>query len=354
MELVEMKRNIVRIVVLFAVLAAAVFGRAQVTRAWDGDIEDMWVSTEKPGQTQDGVSYSREDVLHLERYCDDGCWYEWDMFFDGSDYGLNSKQHNINSVALNPGDRPGFYFTVSGGPVYIPDVPGKVYANDVLGFWWTDLRAPGGGAFFKVLTGKEMGLNLASEKIDSLAVLDFNDDINFDGEPSFFNHDCQDRWGDDNIYLISTVGNYVVPMANGIEGPVTFLKGGGSDILAFCPANEYGDTKTKGYWYKLFDATVAGVTPRNAIADISLDPSYEPIDDAGDHVHMDFSFAGLNKLSAPGVGTSNLQRGEVFWGVWGSDVDEGWDYTEETGDFNNDGYPRLNGAIDALHIYWLD
>lgn len=339
-----MKKGLMRSLLLMAIVAIALVAVVEVTEAQPGPSDGpIFVSTAKPGRTEDGVSYGREDILAL---ADD----EWHLIFDGSDYGLDSKRHNINAFAIPLGagvisssytdTLPFGMFSFSAPQTSVPDIPAKVTAQDIVAFenYSGYNRAAGGAGFFFFFDGSNVGLNTASERIDGIS---FGPDFEDDG--GIVNHDCSE-----GILLVSTVGTYVVPAANG-----GFLKGSGSDILLFCMI-DYGYKTTRGYWYKAFDSFTAGVTPRHAIDTISV-LGLDETDDSplgnDDVLEIFFGFTTKSKFSASGGmngggGTAGSPSDLVFAESY---------YLPGSGSaamFMNFGsanqrVPRLNGVIDA-------
>lgn len=315
----------IRILVFAAVLIVSLLAIARVSRADSYLPPLVYISPAKAGQTEDGIVYGREDILELDRTTK-----QWHIWLDGSAVGLKPEMHNINAFAFgdwyfNYSDP--MYLSFSGSPVYVPDIPAKVYPQDVVRFTFAELsRAAGETSFYMWIDGSDIGLNLVSEAIDGLSWFAAQ-------ESDFFGPEC----GEYGMFAISTVGRYVVPAAGG-----GWLKGPGSDVLVFCPT-QVGYT-TAGVWYKIFDSTAAGVTPRNAIDSIKL----EYLEDMDDTVHADFSFAVKRPMSAPGISANPsdiVYREDVHY------PDPA--YYDNWADLNGE-YPRLNGTIDALDYLWIE
>lgn len=324
-----MKSRTVCMIALGGIAVLSLLAIVQVTRALDFWPPFIYLSTRAAGQTEDGVVYGPEDILvRLPGNA------EYQVWFDGSEHGLKPKMNNINAFAFPEWDHqyggpPGdIAMTFVGSPAYVPDIPAKVYPQDIV--WYErhrHMRSPDVGSFYLEIDGSDVGLNLASEAIDALSWIDPSD-IYVDATPSFIDKDCS-AYG---LYAISTAGPYVVPAANG-----GWLKGSGSDVLLFCPTQV--GYQTEGYWYRIFNGTEAGITPRKALDTIIVDHLLS----LDGQPQFDGFFGFRASMSAP-AGTA--APSDWVW-VYGGPNDF---HLYNMGNLNQL-YPRLNGIVDA-YDYW--
>ena len=157
---------------------------------------------------------SDEDIVAF-----DGQW--WILYFDGSDVGVESADVAAFSVLYSDSILMSFNSDVTiGGVTATP--------QDVLEFHATSLGDTTSGGWSLYFDGSDVGLDTASEKIDSLSQLP------------------------NGQLLVSTTGNPSVP------GLTT---GKDEDVLAFTPAS-LGDT-TQGAWSMYFDGSDVALGDNN-------------------------------------------------------------------------------------------
>ena len=235
------------LVVLALLLAILTVGSAA---AQDYDFNYVYVSVAVPGTTEDGLEYGSADIIGSA-----GLGQPWFTFFDGEAHGLTD--HILNAFDFEAA-APTSTADAPTGPIYlsfarsrfrIPDIPGWVYAQDVVKFTPT-LPVAVGGDYEFVFDGSDVGLTTLDERIDALSV--------WTPTVSTVPDDCPA-----GVLFISTMRNYRVPAAGGGS-----LTGPGGDILAFCATNLGADTA--GFWYRAFSAAAAGLSPRQAIRSISI------------------------------------------------------------------------------------
>lgn len=174
-------------------------------------------STAFPGlpQTAD------EDILYFDGQ-------EWAVYFDGSDVGLAGV--DLNAFAIVDADTLLLSFMQ---PLTIAGV-GKVDDSDIVQFNATSLGNTTAGSFSLYFDGSDVGLANASEDIDALDLLP------------------------NGRLLISTIGAYAVPGANGK----------GDDVLSFAPSGL--GASTGGAWSLYFDGSDVGIKPTSNVDGISV------------------------------------------------------------------------------------
>lgn len=301
------------------------------------DVEYGYVTAKAPGTTEDGVSYGTNDILVF-----DGV--NWDIYFDGDEYGLESGKHKITAI-----DRPIEYFSSFGldssevGPddtyfyeeiymafdtakVAIPSWPALARGEDVVGFWRDeyynaiDNETYYAHGFYPAIDGSDIGLTTQDERIDSLYFFPLNM-LPTAGAEFAAENDCV-AWA-----LISTNGAYRVPSAYGGT-----LKGDGEDVLELCVVEwEWYEGETVGYWVSQWDNSELGA-PKNSIIAIDFD------EDSWDGSYYFLTKGQFNAPDAVG-GHSMIFR----WDNWN------WLFEDEFYDFNDE-YPRLNGTAVGLDL----
>lgn len=201
----------------------------------DKEPEGYYLSTDKAGIV-DAIGYGPEDILFYEPISD-----TWDLFFDGSNYGLSAAKHNINAIHLgNTIASDDLYLSFHQNRVKVPGI-GIVRGQDIAHY--------NGSEFSLYLDGSNVGLTTVGEKIDALSILD--------GSLSPIGGSCQ------QYLLISTLGSGRVMDVNGV--PLRFQ---GEDILGFCLTNTGADTD--GFWHLFLDGSNVGL-PKNSTYALSAD-----------------------------------------------------------------------------------
>lgn len=199
----------------------------------------LFVSTNSAG-TVDGVEFGPEDILSFFGSV-------WEMYFDGSNYGLQQGKHDIEAFSISEpisGTRE-IYMSFYQNKVLV-DGLGQVMGQDVIKF--TEIVTPSTSfSYERYFDGSDVGLSTVSEKIDGLEV--FPSEV----------EDCAAVLG------ISTLGEYSIPakFTNG-AGKLT---GDGSDVLRFCATNVGADTA--GFWDRAFDGQELGMS-KNTLDSLSL------------------------------------------------------------------------------------
>lgn len=225
------------------------------TACADFDLLAVLVSTDTSGSV-DGVDFSPEDIIGVYEAGD------WFMFFDGSEYDLQTGKHDVEAFSLPytymftdtvDSDTRTIYLSFHQNKVKVNGL-GQVMGQDVVKF--TETISPNQSyTYTRYFDGSDVGLSTVGEKIDGLDIwdeelLDFiNEEI---GSGSVL--PCQ------AILFISTLGAYSIP-AKFTEGGGK-LTGDGSDVLLFCATNLGEDTA--GIWVGIFKGQEAGM-PKNYI-----------------------------------------------------------------------------------------
>lgn len=256
------------------------------------DIFGFFVTMAKQGTTEDGLDYDTNDILFI--YPQDSS-PGWIKFFDGDQNGLTAK-HNINAFSFNELILHETYTTTASTDVYtgtvelylnftqnqikVPGITGNVYGQDIVRYdaEWTD-GLPDWYEYSLVFDGSDVGLTTKGEKLDGISYwspeyyMPLADDIALP-------YDCNA-----GVLFLTTAGSYRVPNNQG-----GFLIGDGSDVLLFCAVNLGPDTA--GFWFRAFDGSDAGITPRNAGfgVDVWAISTLEISEDSGDVENLDILF----------------------------------------------------------------
>lgn len=200
----------------------------------------LFVSTDTAG-TVDGVDFGPEDILSFFGSA-------WELYFDGSEYGLQQGKHDIEAFSISEAitDTREIYISFYQNKVKV-DGLGSVSGQDVIKF--TEIISPSTSYSYELyFDGSDVGLTTVGEKIDGLEV--------FAGAGGFSS--CS------SILLISTLGAYSIPAKFTNGG--SKLTGDGSDVLYFCATNVGEDTA--GFWQRDFDGREEGM-PKNYISSLS-------------------------------------------------------------------------------------
>ncbi len=259
----------------------------------------LFASTDTPG-TVDGVEFGAEDILSFFGTV-------WELYFDGSEYGLQPGKHDIEAFSVwQPiTDTREIYISFYQNKVKVDGV-GAVMGQDVIKF--TEIISPSASYSYELFfDGSDVGLSTVGEKIDGLEVFPFPMD------------DCMAVLG------ISTLGQYSIPAK--FTGGAGKLTGDGSDVLLFCATNLGEDTA--GLWSKFFDGREKEMS-KNYLDSLSLiSPSpYEVIFTTPGAFALDEALGGHSDVY--------LYDGEQFFGPDFSAADE--DLTE---------------FVDGLHVFYV-
>ena len=334
------RRRLIPALMLAAVLTVTLFALAAANGGVGvNDAELGYVTAKAAGTTEDGVSYGTNDILIFNGD-------QWDIYFEGDDYGLESGKHKITAI-----DRPYQYFTVYGneqaaevGPddtyfyeeiymtfdtakVALPSYwPGTARGEDVVGFWRDEYYDSSADetyyawGFYPAIDGSDIGLTTQDERIDGLYFFPLY--LLNGAEADFAAQNGCVTWA-----LVSTHGAYRVPSAFGGT-----LKGDGEDVLQLCVVEwEWQSDDTEAYWVGQWDNSELGA-PKNSI--IAID--YDEVSDDGSYYFM--TKGQFNAFDAVG-GHSMIFRWDGL----------NWLFEDPFYDFNGS-YPRLNGTAVGLDL----
>ncbi len=334
------RRRLLPGLALAAALLIALFALAAANGGVGVDSVDLgFVTAKEAGTTEDGVSYGTDDILVF-----DGS--NWDIYFNGDSYGLESGKHKITAIdrpyqdywsdvngdapEIGPDDTSFYeeiYMSFDAVNVALPSYsPGTARGEDVVGFWRYEYydaisnQTYYSHSFFPAIDGSDIGLTTQSERIDGLYFFPLG---NLNGADADFaaQNGCE-AWA-----LISTHGAYRVP-----DGEGGTMKGDGEDVLELCIAEwEWDEGHTEGYWAGHFDNSEVGA-PKNSIIAIDFD------EDSYDGSYYFLTKGAFNAPDAVG-GHSMIFR----WDNWAELFEDPF-Y-----DFNGE-YPRLNGTAVGLDL----
>ncbi len=217
------------------------------------DLLAVLVSTDTSGSV-DGVDFNPEDIIGIYEVED------WFMFFDGSEYDLQTGKHDIEAFSIPyiftdtlDSDSRTIYLSFYQNKVKVNGL-GQVMGQDVVKF--TETISPSQSyTYSRYFDGSDVGLSTVGEKIDGLDIWD-EETLDFITEEIGSGPvlPCQ------AVLFISTLGAYAIP-AKFTDGAGK-LTGDGSDVLAFCATNLGEDTA--GFWVGIFNGQEAGM-PKNYI-----------------------------------------------------------------------------------------
>lgn len=315
------------------------------------DVLGFYVSMVKAGTTEDGLAYDTNDILFVNPYDSTPQWFK---VFDGDATGLTPK-HNIQAFSFNElifnetfitgagADVTGpiqLYLTFSQNQIKVPGITGNVYGQDIVQFNgdyddgdWLSYD------YSLLFDGSDVGLTTKGEKLDGISVWppEYYDLLPLDDIE--LPYDCNA-----GVLFLTTQGAYRVPDNQG-----GFLIGDGSDVLLFCAVNLGSDTA--GFWFRAFDGSDAGFTPRNAGFGVdvwALEFAPTVTEDAGDlDLNIVFFFTPKKAFSSNDV--TGGQPSQLFVGgnISGYDGVEGPFY-----DFNSGiDVPAVNGVVDSVGVF---
>lgn len=328
------------------------------------EIFGFFVTMTDEGTTEDGLEYDTNDILFL---------YPWDVspywvkFFDGDDNGLKAK-HNINAFSFNELILHETYSTTVSADVYtgmvelylnfsqnsikVPGIPGNVHGQDIVRYnaeWVNGVPDGNGYSYTLVFDGSDVGLTTIGEKLDGISYWPpeyYAAEIDDIALP----YDCNA-----GVLFLTTAGSYRV---NNNQGG--FLIGDGSDVLLFCAVNLGPDTA--GFWFRAFDGSDAGFTPRNAGYGIDVFYVGTPVinEDSGDLENFDIAFfftpkkpfynycgaAYPSQLMVGGVFNEPPNEGDCAVGPF-VDFEAGWG----VGDPDPYYFPGTGGMVDSVGIF---
>ncbi len=200
----------------------------------------LYLSFDSTATLPGGLIVENEDVVDF-----DGT--DFNMFFDGSDVGINGAK--LDAFAVISGSEILFSFS---SPETIPGIPGTVEDSDIVKFTATQLGDTTSGTFELFFRGGDVGLSPSAEDIDAV-------DLHPDGR-----------------LIVSTIGSVLVPG----------LSGSDEDLIAFTP-DVPGDYSS-GTWAMFFDGS-----------DVSL--SSEDVDAVALDSNGDIHLSVTNAFSVTGV-----------------------------------------------------
>lgn len=319
----------------------------------------VWVSMDEVGITDDGLVYDMNDIIFFDTEAVSG---EWITVFDGEEFGLNDKKHNIHAFSFNeavfnlddifPTTAPEMelFLTFEANRAWVPGIPNRVYGQDIVkytgpastGTTITTLD-PVDYTYEVFFDGSDADLTTMSEKLDGISVWtpEYYDIIT--ASDIEIPYDCPAA-----VIFVSTRGNYRV--SNNLGG---HLVGDGSDVLAFCATNTGPDTA--GYWLRVFDSSLAEIDPPGAISGLDvwfIDTEMTTADDAGNaDIGTAFFFTSRKPFSGLDESDGMLEGepNDLFIGAGLPD-----DSAIDGPYFNfNDGIevPAVNGLVDSISIF---
>lgn len=165
-----------------------------------------------------------EDIVRLSV---EGGAYSYQLFFDGSDVGLNNNNEDIDAFTFLP---DGSLLISTTGSFSVPLFGGGTLnggGEDVLRFTPSSFGAVTAGSWSFFFDGSDVGLTGSTENVDAIAMFG-------------------------NQFLFSTTGGYSVPSGGGT------LIGGDTDLLAFTPSSM--GVNTFGSWGLFFDGSDVGLS----------------------------------------------------------------------------------------------
>ncbi len=175
----------------------------------------------------------------------------WNMFFDGSDVGINTSSQDLNEFHILAADTILMTFDA---PITLGALTADAW--DIVQFDATSLGENTAGTFSLYLDGDDVELDTTAEYLDGLDVLP------------------------DGRVLISTTGN---PSVSGVSGEVD------EDILAFTPTT-LGDV-TSGTWSMYFDGSDVGLA----------DSGDEDVDAVAVHSNGDIYLSTSGNFAVTGI-----------------------------------------------------
>jgi len=311
-----------RRVLSLVTLLLALFSLGATVSPEATDYDYIYVSVSSDGMTEDGLEYQRSDILGSA-----GLGQPWFTYFDGQEYGLTTQGVNaFDFEAVMPASNAvaptePIYMSFGQNRVRVPDIPGWVYAHDVVKFI-PDGLVNQTYTYEMYFDGSDVGLTTNTERLDSLSVYDMSGPF-----AALVPDDCAA-----GVLFVSTMRNYRVPAADGGS-----LTGPGGDILAFCASNLGPDTA--GVWYRAFSAVAAGLSPRVAIRSLSIqDFGHGP---GPNDWWLEFAFVARTDFT---VGSYEGTANTIYL------YDTAMGVEEEILNLNYD-YPMLNGQVSALLVY---